>query len=352
MRRMLLLVAAICFAIGGSAFAFHDAGVAHCNGCHTMHNSQDGALVDGDSPDGNAWLLKDETPSDVCLSCHATGLGAVFGDDPLAPPALKGAGNFVFLLEDNLNDGHAGATHPIGGDAAGHNIKAPSKGVAGDGTLLTSPGGAFPSSELGCSSCHDPHGNDDFRMLHGVGSVQDNLFTFTESAPDADGLSIFFGSESQTSHTAYKAGMSAWCGNCHGDYHDAGSTLKHPSDHAIGGSVATNYNLYNGTEDLTGGSQLTAYLAEVPFEDAAMTTSSTEGPSASSKVMCLTCHRAHASSAPDAGRWDFSVTLLEEDGLESGSYAMPDPYTSPNQRSLCNKCHVKDVDDHIVTVVP
>ena len=58
--------------------------------------------------------------------------------------------------------------------------------------------------------------------------------------------------------------------------------------------------------------------------------------------MCLTCHRAHASSGPNAGRWDFNITFLSEDGLESGSYPLPDPYADPAQRSLCNKCHVKD----------
>ena len=58
----------------------------------------------------------------------------------------------------------------------------------------------------------------------------------------------------------------------------------------------------------------------------------------------MTCHRAHATSAPDAGRWDFSVTFLIEDGDESGSYEIPNPYTD-NQRSLCNKCHRKDEFD-------
>jgi len=348
MRNLLLLVAGLCLSLSGSAFAFHDAGVAHCNGCHTMHNSEDGAFVDPDSPSGNAWLLKDETPSDVCLSCHATGLGAVFGADPLAPPPEKGSGNFVFLLEDNLNDGHSGATHPIAGDAAGHNINAPSKSIGADGTLLSSPGGAFPSSSLGCTSCHDPHGNTEFRLLYGVGGVQDGLFTFTNAAPTAAGISIFGGSESNANHTAYQGGMSAWCGNCHGDFHDGAGLLEHPSGAGIGGTVSTRYGQYNGTEDITGGTPATSYLAVVPFEDAANTTASTAGPSASSQVMCLTCHRAHASSAPNAGRWDFSVTLLEEDGLESGSYAIPDPYASPNQRSLCNKCHAKDVNDHIL----
>jgi hypothetical protein len=352
MRKILLLVAAFCFAISGNALAFHDAGVAHCNGCHTMHNSEDGALVDGDSPNGNPWLLKDATPSDVCLSCHAEGLGAVFVADPLAPPDEKGGGNFVYLLEDNINDGHEGSLHPIAGEAAGHSIVAPSKGVGADGTILTAPGGTFPSSSLGCSSCHDPHGNGEFRLLYGIGQVQDGLYTFTNAAPDADGISIFFGAESNSNHTAYKSGMSAWCGNCHGDFHDNNTKLIHPSGSTVGGSIATTYNLYNGTEDQTGGVAATAYLAAVPFEDAANTTSSTAGPTAGSTVMCLTCHRAHASSAPNAGRWDFNVTLLHEDGVESGSYQIPDPYSSINQRSLCNKCHNKDVNDHIEAVVP
>ena len=65
----------------------------------------------------------------------------------------------------------------------------------------------------------------------------------------------------------------------------------------------------------------------------------------------LSCHRAHATSAPDAGRWDFSVTGLAEDGIESGSYALPNPYDG-NQRSLCNKCHARDEYDELVDFTP
>lgn len=347
MRKLIILALALSLPIlfSGVAMGFHDGGVAHCNGCHTMHNSQDGALVDPANPNGNAYLLKFASASDVCLSCHATGLGAVWGADPLAPPPLKGAGNFVFLSEDNLNDGHAGASNPIPGDAAGHNVNAPSMGSGPDGTLSQAPGGTFPAASLECSSCHDPHGNQNFRLLYGVAQVQDGLYGFTNPAPDAEGLSVHFGSETQTSHTAYKSGMSAWCGNCHGDFHNNNTKLIHPSGKTLGGSIANAYNLYNGSSDLTGGAQATAYLAEVPFEDPANTTSSTAGPSASSQVSCITCHRAHATSAPDATRWDMSVTFLHEDGVESGSYAIPDPYGDLSQRSLCNKCHVKDAGD-------
>ena len=346
------VAAAALVLIAAPTLAFHDAGVAHCNGCHTMHNSQDGALVDPDSPGGNPWLLNDATPSDVCLNCHATRLGAVFATDVLNPDPLKGAGNFIFLLEDNLNDGHAGASNPILGEAAGHNLDAPGHGLAADTTLTSAPGGTFPGSAMGCTSCHDPHGTDAFRMLYGAGRLVQDFYVFTEAAPDAEGLSIHFGTESSSNHTAYKGGMSAWCGNCHGDFHDNNTDLIHPTGSTLGGSIATTYNLYNGTDDITGGVAATAYLAEVPFEDAANTTSSTAGPTAGSFVSCVSCHRAHGSSAPDAGRWDFSVTLLHEDGDESGSYEIPDPYGSINQRSLCNKCHKKDEFDHLAAITP
>ena len=338
-----VLAVLMCFPV----LAYHDAGVAHCNGCHTMHNSQDGQLVDPDSPNGNAWLMVQSESSDVCLACHATRLGAVFGDDPLNPPAERGGGNFTFLLEDNINDGHAGADNPISGDAAGHNIISANMGVAADATLTTAPGGTFPAGILSCTSCHDPHGNGDFRLLYGAGPVQDGSYNFTAPAPDATGLGLFGPGESESNHTAYNDGMSDWCANCHGDYHAINGNLRHPAGVALGGSISTAYNLYNGTEDISGGTQATAYLAEVPFEDSTVTTDSTAGPSANSKVACISCHRAHATSAPDAGRWDFSVTLLMEDGHESGSYPIPDPYNSINQRSLCNKCHVKDAGDHI-----
>ena len=205
---------------------------------------------------------------------------------------------------------------------------------------------------MGCTSCHDPHGTEDFRFLYGAGRVvQDGVTTFTADAPTAEGISIW-AAESNTYHTAYQGGMSAWCGNCHGDFHANNTQLIHPSGMTIGGSIATAYGLYNGTSDITGGDASLSYLAQVPFDDPDNTTFSTAGPDAGSQVMCLTCHRAHATSAPDAGRWDFSVTLLDEDGVESGSYALPNPYDG-NQRSLCNKCHVKDAYDHLpVAVTP
>ena len=150
----ILLAVAVVALWTGSAYGFHDQGVADCAGCHTMHNSQNGAIVaDGGSPGNgvNVYLLKAATPSDTCLACHAGDGGSyhVLASDPLVPTNERGAGDFVFLTEDNVNDGHAGATNPIPGYAAGHNINAPGHGIATDPVLATAPGGTFPSADLG-----------------------------------------------------------------------------------------------------------------------------------------------------------------------------------------------------------
>jgi len=360
--RKTVLISALCVSVmmfwAGNALAFHDGGVAYCGGCHTMHNSENGQPVDPLHQNGNLYLLKMETASDVCLSCHSQTVGStstngryVLSLNMLSPMAEQGGGDFVFLKEDNINDGHSGgdSVNWIPGYAAGHSIDAPSQGLMTDPLLSSAPGGTYPSDILGCSSCHDPHGNENFRLLNGAGEIQGGAYEFDYEAPVVDGIALSGGGnfEQNGHHNAYKSGYSAWCGNCHGDFHDElnPNLLKHPSGVNMGGDITTIYNHYNGTaqyETYAGGAP---YLANVPFEDPANTISFTGQAGASSKVSCVSCHRAHATSGPNAGRWDFKVTLLSEDGAESGSWAIPDPYNYVEQRSLCNKCHKKDAHD-------
>jgi hypothetical protein len=334
----IIAIAFVTAGVGASpALAFHDGGVASCARCHVMHGERDGdVVIEGAEP-----LLVAASATDVCLTCHGGSTG-VFGLDPLSPPPERGAGNFVFLLEDNLNDAPDGATHPIAGEAAGHSIVSLDRGVTADSRWTHSPGGSFPSAELGCTSCHDPHGNGNFRMLNGAGEVQGGVFRFFEAAPIAAGLDCAAPgvAESPGAHTAYRAGVSDWCANCHGNnFHDSdASTFEHPSEESLG-EMARRYDRYDGDSNPQGGSHATAYLPEVPFQDPAAVVNSSVGPNSSSRVMCLTCHRAHGSSAPAAGRWDFNVQRLARDGVISGSYPLPNPYHDAAQGSLCAKCH-------------
>jgi len=327
------------------ALAFHEGGVAACDGCHIMHNSEDGAImIEGAEP-----LLRASSATDVCLMCHS-GQHGVFGHGPLNPPPEKGAGNFVFLLEENINDGADGLTNPIGGEAAGHSIVSADYGLGPDNRWSYSPGGTYPTSQLGCTSCHDPHGSSGFRMLHSTGPIQNGLFDFIYPAPTASGLDVSDPQavEANESHTAYIQGMTAWCANCHGFYHDegTGNTFEHASDEVLGNNHAGRYNRYNGASNPNGGFAIDSYLPAVPFEDDKAATTSTAGPVTGARIMCLTCHRAHASSSPAAGRWDFNVQLLEDDGLVSGSWSIPNPYGGDMaQGQLCAKCHAGPMFD-------
>lgn len=320
----------------------HGGGVGSCDQCHVMHDALAGQIAYV----GNNPLLLAATSTDLCLTCHGT--NGVFGTNPLAPPPERGAGNFVWLLEDNLNDDPDGNAYIVHGQAAGHSIVSPARGIAADTRWTHAPGGTFPSGALGCTSCHDPHGNSNFRMLHGAGSVQDGQAVFLYPAPLAEGLSAVDPgvSESPIAHTAYRAGVSAWCANCHGEYHaeSAGGTFEHPVSDTIDSEERRRYNAYAGDASPNGGAAATSYLPQVAFEGPLTGTSSTAGPATSDRIMCLTCHRAHASSAPAAGRWDFHVYRLVDDGVASGSYPLQNPYPGSAQGQLCRKCHSENHD--------
>ena len=349
-----------------AAYAFHDGGVAYCAGCHTMHNSQDGAKVAATTV-GNAYLLKSGNASDQCLSCHAT-YGQFKGGAGWGP-----GGDFYWLTKTYTYSSH-GSNKTIKGESHGHNIISPANGLVADATLSHAPGGDFLSSRLTCTSCHDPHGRETFRLLYddtGDGPIYGtSRYDFNNPAPEALGNSRETyagktGLETDAQHTIYKGGMSDWCANCHENFHsDNTNNFVHPEGALEG--MADNYNAYVDTDHMLTGSQATAYRSLTPFEvvDADSTADPlnyTKGPDAGDQVMCLTCHRAHASAFPDAGRWDFGATYIVDSHPTAGDGGLGAAdltnkyygYTfATNQRSLCNKCHAKDFGDEPRPVTP
>ena len=140
-------------------------------------------------------------------------------------------------------------------------------------------------------------------------------------------------------------GMSEWCANCHTDLLDTApgtGAVKHPAGNnaKLSEQMIARYNSYIGTGDLSG-NQTTAYSALVPFEIGTddlsqLDSSNTKGPDSNANVMCLTCHRAHASAFENIGRWEFDTTYLALSiQQENDSYG-------PYQRQLCAKCHPFD----------
>ncbi len=328
------------------AQAFHEGGVASCSMCHIMHRGVDGFDIQPSLE--NNFLLLSNSPTEMCLSCHAMDYGSVWATNPLQPAPERGGGNFIFGSAANINDAPNGNLFPLTGSHGIHNCVAASQNVIQDPVHSFGPGGNYPSASLGCTSCHDPHGNTNFRMLRGVGEVPAGQFNFIYPAPLAEGIPLNGPAESRTLHTAYISGWSNWCANCHGFYHDNSLTgFEHPVDGRLNGKIRRSYDLYDGSGNPQGGNPATAYLPDVPYEDPSMTTTTTNGPNPASRIACISCHRAHGSSAVDLGRWDFRVNNMRLDGVVSGSYAIPSPYVDVTiERQLCVKCHEQDTRTH------
>ena len=204
MRHALNCILAVCAVSLATvpAFAFHSGGVGECLGCHTSFGG-----------------LNSASATDVCLRCHETGSGNTWGVTTTDIGPVWGGGAFIPLRSSNLQDQAGGL--PISGDKAGHNVLAFLRGTNADFENTVAPGGTYLSAYLQCTSCHDPHGKGGhFRLLYGSDSPPSQAagytYVFTQPAPTATGLDVDGPPESKGNHTSYNAGMSAWCGNCHG----------------------------------------------------------------------------------------------------------------------------------------
>ena len=171
-------------------------------------------------------------------------------------------------------------------------------------------------------------------------------------------------------HNAYGSGMSEFCANCHNLLLNTGNTSgtsshKHPAGNgAAMDLVYVNYNDYYGTGSFAASAP---YWGIVPFEAGAQDSIATlanfangttpETADLNSQVMCLTCHRAHATAFDHDTRWDTYATFMSNSSVEMSSMkgtaqewravynsqaAQGKGTAGAYQRQLCNKCHGQD----------
>ncbi len=127
--------------------------------------------------------------------------------------------------------------------------------------------------------------------------------------------------------------MSAFCQACHGDFHKqntqsngSGVWIRHPSDRVI--PVEGEFEFAFGS---IGGGATGIYDPLIPVARAktgaqagSMTVSGTVTPG-SDMVMCLSCHRAHASPYYKMLRWD-----IQSGDLATALYGCGQCHSSKN----------------------
>jgi hypothetical protein len=376
------------------------------------------------NPGGSvAFLLRGADQSSTCLNCHegptlssyhvSTDNTTIAGLASKAPVNRGPGGDFGWLRASANTTGTTSISN-----RRGHNIVAADFGYAADTENLTAPGGTFSASQLNCISCHNPHnqlrrtGTDGtaafvkpavgtnayaisgsgssvaaasvtapvgpYRFLRGAGADQapkSTSYAFSADPPVALSPSTYNRSEATSdTHVAYGSGMSAWCANCHAAFYDSvgdsnigNSAHPHPTNKAIGATMAANYNAYIGSGNL--GNTVGGYSSLVPVEQGtsdysvlATAATNTAGfgtyaaADANAKVMCLSCHRAHATGFQNMARFNIAGNTTAANGtdyaLASGLngtagtlaayYERPASQFGASTKQLCNKCHGKD----------
>lgn len=402
---VVLSAALLAIGIGTTASAFHSGGVAECGGCHSMHTPAA----------AGSFLMVGTDQSSTCLSCHEkagdTGpngyhVSTAAADMPTgtAPLQRTPGGDFGWLKKTYVF-AVRGTTTTEDGATHGHNIVAADKGYTVDPTNTTAPGGTFPSAQLACNSCHDPHGKyrrlsdgtivttgapiigsgsynsstvpgagqavGAYRLLAGNGYAKGGV-TFS-GVPAAVTPSTYNRTEAVTqTRTAYGVGTASgqatwgnWCKTCHPDMHSIGNYV-HPVDQGLGSTIANIYGTYVKSGDLTG-TAASSFSSLVPFSSnmgdfatlsalAKNDDTALAGPSSADQVNCMSCHRAHATGFPEMLRWNMENEFMVKNGVyqvsergrttsgeqAAGYYDRPVTKFASYQRALCNKCHAQD----------
>ncbi|MDE3095366.1 MAG: hypothetical protein KGK07_05100 [Chloroflexota bacterium] len=308
---------------------------AACAGCHRAHTA-----VGTD-------LLKETNVYALCTTCHAGSVSTdvVHGFQTGSGLPLNGGG-FEQANNKPVTSSHIVAGMPVSGTPA-----------SGAGTAWGSQNGDnIPVGDLGvgvqgtleCTSCHNPHGSTNYRILKDasngypygpanaskhrwvpdnpdlldwmnsqvVATVDDNFDYSFNPASDCvgtkckmkftSGISVVLVGGTPTTQIDTTKGMNAFCATCHKSYLTLSGSGAAPS------TDATHY-VYPGTQDaLDGKGNVARYRHAVertyggspqqPLRFAAEgTTPGTAGTVKYDAFSCLTCHYAHGSSSAATG---------------------------------------------------
>lgn len=278
-----------------------------CATCHRVHTAKVGAL------------LKEAQPA-LCYTCHgSTGTGAatdvVSGLGyasatrlPATPGALRGGGFSFALIDSAVPTGQTVATTNANGvvpvKAAGAAVTSTHE-VTG-ATVLSWGNGAInavatagTSIQLRCGSCHDPHGNGNYRTLRSIPTQSGGASTpIVEAVATVKTYTTAnFWKVDDVNTAGYIANVSAWCTTCH-----------------------TRYLANTGAGSTTSGDAIYTYRH--------ISTGTTQG-----SASCVQCHVAHGSNA---SMGTYSDAVSNPDGtVATGDSRL----LRINNRGTCQMCH-------------
>jgi predicted CXXCH cytochrome family protein len=226
----------------------------NCAACHRVHTAQAGEL-----------LRQPQTA--LCYTCHGSsgagastdvqdGVGYATSGRSGSPGALRGGG-FEYALIDSANPSgqQTGYSNPNGvvpvrssGAAvnSSHSVDLSSQTAWGNGPIDAEVDYGIAVS-LRCGSCHDPHGNGDYRALRPIPreSGAGSGVAIPDTATKVYTTDNYWKVEDPNA-PGFIAEISAWCATCHTrylsstSYADSGDAVfskRHRTDQTSQGSA-------------------------------------------------------------------------------------------------------------------
>lgn len=335
-----------------------DATPDKCAGCHRIHTGQ------------NEYLLKDAgTIEDFCFSCHGNGgpgsdlaaqEGTFYGETtPGAPYGSKTASTTVGLRAGGFDTARIDTTDPsqsVSGAPTPTPVVTVTIGVLavpeavnslhaidvagtmwGNGAIGTA--GAGPSYTLECTTCHDPHGNGNYRILRSVptgsgGAGYAIPDTYPKAASDyttSNYFNMYFGGATPAPMPAGPSvtpapgqsilvDTSSWCAQCHTRYLARSGRTIPPASEASRADSGDAIFTYRHTS-------------------AGWGISSTSGNSSYNNRACITCHASHGSNSSMPGAYSSSVEWPDGSTVNPATDPQRASLLKMDNRGMCRKCH-------------
>ena len=285
-----------------------------CASCHRTHTAQAGKLLK-------------TAQTGLCYSCHGTtGTGAATdvqggtgysATNRVTPAgALRGGGFVTARINSLLPSGQAATYSNSAGIVpvlttganvtSAHTVDGTTDTNWGNGAISTAPN-AGTAVQLTCGSCHDPHGNGNFRILKSLPTQSGATVpvAISDEATKVYTTANYWKVDDTTTVTAgtpkpFIANVSAWCSTCHTRYlapTGSGSTTS-------GDAIFTYRHISNATLQGT--------------------------------ANCIQCHVSHGSNAAMAA---VSAAATNDPG---GTVAVASSrLLRIDNRGTCQMCHLK-----------